>query len=62
MAKEPPGANRTDHGRVTGCSLGRGSEQYLELFSDVAVAAEIMSAKAEQVGQTIDQVMDTIPD
>jgi hypothetical protein len=33
-------------------ALRRGSEQYLELLSDVAVAAEIMSAKAEQVGQT----------
>jgi hypothetical protein len=43
-------------------ALRRGSEQYLELLSDVAVAAEIMSAKAEQVGQIIDQVMDTIPD
>jgi hypothetical protein len=42
-------------------SIRRGSEQYLELLSDVAVAAEIMSAKAEQVGQIIDQVMDTIP-
>ena len=43
-------------------SLRRGSERYLEVLSDVAVAAEILSAKAEQVGQIIDQVMETIPD
>jgi len=29
-------------------------EQYLDLLSDVAVAAEILSAKTEQVGQIID--------
>jgi len=43
-------------------ALRRGSEQYLDLLSDVAVAAEILSAKTEQVGQIIDRVMDTIPD
>jgi hypothetical protein len=43
-------------------ALRRGSEQYLDMLSDVAVAAEILSAKAEQVGEIIDRVMDTIPD
>ena len=43
-------------------ALRRGSEQYLELLSDVAVAAEILSAKAEQVEQIIDQLMSTIPE
>jgi hypothetical protein len=42
-------------------ALRRGSGQYLDLLSDVAVSAETLSAKAEQVGQIIDQVMDSIP-
>ncbi len=42
--------------------LPRGSAAYLDLLSDVAVAAEILRAKTEQVESIIDRVMESIPD
>ncbi len=42
--------------------LPRGSAAYLDLLSDITVAAEILRAKTEQVESIIDQFMETIPD
>lgn len=42
--------------------LPPGSAAYLDLLSDIAVAAEVLSAKTEQVESIIDRVMETIPD
>ena len=42
--------------------LKRGSDPYLDIMSEISVAAIVLAAKCESVDRITDEIIDTLPD